>query len=322
MSTKTKEAPRRRRVARPATTPKALAAAKQRRDELLEILRLRGAPVNREQLKRDRDHGTKDQQIAARKEIHRIERGPYASAAARFLDSHDKFAWQEARKAEARHVPVEDLYQAAKIGQLRALDKFDTSRVVDGTVTSFLSYARWWVRCEIGKALDDEALIKVPSTAKKTATDLRGRIIDWAEQIAQAPESLSDDEVAAEFRMPIEKVKFYRYLHLGHEHYDATSIVLDDRDEDGAVQSVVQRLREWQDEVDDDGAVKRRGADVEAAIKKLSPRHRRVLANEYGVEVDAEALSTQLPDGVIAVTAVKKAALGRLRRILDIEAVV
>lgn len=328
-ATKPPVAQRRRRLAKPATTPRAIEAARRRRDELLAVLAVRDEFVASLRLKTP----TLDRAKLTPSQLHRLEISEYARASAAYLDTHEKFFHAAARKLEARHIPLEDLVQATKIGGIRALDKFDANLVKSGTVTSFLSYARWWVRCEVGKLFEEESLVKIPATAKKTTTEMRQQIERHAELVGTAPESLTDDEVAAALSLPLEKVKLHRNLHLGHEHYDVSTTLSASRDrskgrvgeDDEVIASVVvQRLREQQDEIDADAAEKQRGLELDVAVSRLPALHRRLVAGEFGLDIseDKEALRVTLPGSIVAVKALLKAALGRLRGLLgdDVEA--
>lgn len=300
---------KRRRVAKPATSPRALAAARKRRGELETVLAIRDAEVQKLGLAKplDRDKLTAQQR-------RQLDRSPYPKAAAAYLATHERWFQQIAHRAQARHVPFEDLVQTAKIGGLRALDKFNADLVASGLVTSFLSYARWWVRCEIGKLFEDESLVKIPAAAKKTATDLRSRIDAEAAKLNCNPDSLTDDDVAVLFSMPLDKVKQYRHLHLGHEHPEIQTYGRSRNPEEAIAQTLVsQRLTELQAEHDDDIETKQRAGLIDAAYAALPAAYRRVLVDAFGLEMDAGALSAQLPDSEIARKAMLTAALGRLR---------
>lgn len=296
-----------RRLAKPATSKRAIEAARQRTHELLAVLTIRGKPLDRAKL------------TATQRE--RLERGPYPAAAAVYLATHEKFVEAQVRKVAARHVPDEDVAQAVRIGMARSLDKFDARLVENGTVTSFLSYARWWVRCEVGKLLEDESLVRVPQAAKKTATEMRQRIEEHAADIDAAPEYLTDEDVAAALSLPLDRVRTYRHLHLGHEHFDATTVETH-RDKigdsgDASTKAVLERMTEHQDVALEDAEWKLRGGLVDAGVAKLPALHRRVVAEHFGLDVDREASRARLPGSVVAVRCVLKAALGRLRQMVD-----
>jgi RNA polymerase primary sigma factor len=66
-------------------------------------------------------------------------------------------------------VPFLDLIQEGNIGLIRALEKFDASRGL-----KFVTYAHWWVRQAIGRAIDEQArTIRLPSHVVERKSKLR-----------------------------------------------------------------------------------------------------------------------------------------------------
>lgn len=299
-----------RRIA-PKTTisPKALKAQQERKEALLNVLRIRGAPFNRKEL------AVKDPTT-----FRHLTKGAYARAAERYLATHNEFFWKEADAVAARHIPKEDLYQAAYLGGLLALDKFDESLIHSGKVTSFLSYAHWWVRCEIGRLLDEESLVRVPTAARKSAQLVRETMISLISAgVASLPEDLTDEAIVAALPpksgLSAEKVSRLRRIYLGNDHVDATfPQTIEDDDPQGAL--LLQAIADTEAEVDDDSVRKQQTEVVFAAVTKLSPRQRRLVLETYGLPLDDEAKAAVVPTGVLRDAALK-AALGRLRGELE-----
>ena len=299
-----------RRIA-PKTTlsPKALKAQQERKAALLSVLRIRGAPINRKAL-------AESDPAALRTPAFRA----YARAAERYLATHNEFFWKEADAVAARHIPKEDLYQAAYLGGLLALDKFDESLIHSGKVTSFLSYAHWWVRCEIGRLLDEESLVRVAAAARKSAQLVRETMISLISAGAAAlPEDLTDEAIVAALPpksgLSAEKVSRLRRIYLGNDHVDATfPQTIEDDDPQGAL--LLQAIADTEAEVDDDSVRKQQTELVFDAVAKLSPRQRRLVLETYGLPLDDEAKAAVVPTGVLRDAALK-AALGRLRGELE-----
>lgn len=299
-----------RRIA-PKTTlsPKTLKAQQERKAALLSVLRIRGAPINRKAL-------AESDPAALRTPAFRA----YARAAERYLATHNEFFWKEADAVAARHIPKEDLYQAAYIGGLLALDKFDESLIHSGKVTSFLSYAHWWVRCEIGRLLDEESLVRIPTAARKSAQLVREAMTGLISAgVASLPEDLTDEAIVAALPpksgLSAEKVSRLRRIYLGNDHVDATyPQTIEDDDPQGAL--LLQAIADTEAEVDDDSVRKQQTELVFDAVAKLSPRQRRLVLETYGLPLDDEAKAAVVPTGVLRDAALK-AALGRLRGELE-----
>ena len=299
-----------RRIA-PKTTlsPKALKAQQERKAALISVLRIRGAPINRKAL-------AESDPAALRTPAFRA----YARAAERYLATHNEFFWKEADAVAARHIPKEDLYQAAYIGGLLALDKFDESLIHSGKVTSFLSYAHWWMRCEIGRLLDEESLVRIPTAARKSAQLVREAMAELISAgVASLPEDLTDEAIVAALPpksgLSAEKVSRLRRIYLGNDHVDATfPQTIEDDDPQGAL--LLQAIADTEAEVDDDSVRKQQTELVFDAVAKLSPRQRRLVLETYGLPLDDEAKAAVVPTGVLRDAALK-AALGRLRGELE-----
>lgn len=299
-----------RRIA-PKTTlsPKALKAQQERKAALLSVLRIRGAPINRKAL-------AESDPAALRTPAFRA----YARAAERYIATHNEFFWKEADAVAARHIPKEDLYQAAYIGGLLALDKFDESLIHSGKVTSFLSYAHWWVRCEIGRLLDEESLVRIPTATRKSAQLVREAMAELINAgVASLPEDLTDEAIVAALPpksgLSAEKVSRLRRIYLGNDHVDATfPQTIEDDDPQGAL--LLQAIADTEAEVDDDSVRKQQTELVFDAVAKLSPRQRRLVLETYGLPLDDKAKAAVVPTGVMRDAALK-AALGRLRGELE-----
>ena len=106
----------------------------------------------------------------AAEERTRLERVVAAGEAARrrFVEANQRLVVSVARRYRGRGLDLEDLVQEGNLGLLRAIERFDPERGL-----KFSTYALWWIRQAIQRALDDRGrLIRLPSHAADEAARL------------------------------------------------------------------------------------------------------------------------------------------------------
>ena len=83
----------------------------------------------------------------------------------RLVECNLRFAVQVAKQYQGMGLELEDLIQVANLGLFEAVERFDPSRGV-----KFISFAVWYVRAELQKALNDlSRVVRIPS--HKTMTE-------------------------------------------------------------------------------------------------------------------------------------------------------
>jgi RNA polymerase sigma factor (sigma-70 family) len=151
-----------------------------------------------------------------------------ATQASRHWDEAEALRWQlamsamriargEARKLACTLMAEEDLVQEGYIGLLRAARRFDTDRGI-----RFTTYARWWVRAQMTRALETAGrMVRLPGGAVEQLRNLQRAM----ERMDQAGIDYKLKDVAAEVGIDTQRAN----LLLSHRNI----VSIDQPDDDG-----------------------------------------------------------------------------------------
>ncbi len=202
-----------------------------------------------------------------------------AVKASRHWDEAESLRWQlamsamriargEARKLACSLMAEEDLVQEGYIGLLRAARRFDPDRGI-----RFTTYARWWVRAQMTRALETAGrMVRLPGGAVEQLRNLQRAM----ERLDQAGVPYAMEDVAQEIGIDKERA------HLLLSHRGVVSI--DQPDEDGLrVGDRIQSDEERIDPHDNASLIEELGHMESAMDRVLDDRERYILCEHFGL---------------------------------------
>ncbi|RKZ00978.1 MAG: hypothetical protein DRQ10_03035 [Candidatus Hydrothermota bacterium] len=189
----------------------------------------------------------------------------------KLIYSYLKFVVAVAKRYQGYGVPLADLINEGNLGLLRALQRFDLNRKV-----RFLSYANWWIRQAIMKALHEQSrLIRVSPESRAKLKRVKEAESDLMQETGEEP---TFEEIAKELGVSPEEVKKAYDIAI-HEisieqpvYRDSDKVTLADILDQDALPSPEKAYEE-----------RERRDKIREALKILKPRDRRVLELYFGL---------------------------------------
>ncbi len=184
-----------------------------------------------------------------------------------------------ARRYQNHGVDFQDLIQEGSLGLIRATEKFDHTKGY-----KFSTYAIWWIRQGITRAIcDSSRIIRLPVYLYETLSQIQ-KII---KQISMEPSPLNAEEVATRMEITAEKLRFIiectqATLSLDHLISKGENTIYKEAikfDGETPTQYVFENCLQ---------------EDVETVLKTLSERERNVLRMRFGLDDGQEKTLKQI----------------------------
>lgn len=138
---------------------------------------------------------TKEQELSL---AHRVRKGD-TEAFERLVASNLSFVVKVASEYRNLGLPLEDLLNEGNLGLIEAARRYDPSKG-----TKFITYAIWWIRKSILKALAEQVnLVRVPTYQMKKVKEVREAEFALRKELGRTPARY---EISDRLEVPIKKV--------------------------------------------------------------------------------------------------------------------
>jgi RNA polymerase primary sigma factor len=188
-----------------------------------------------------------------------------------FVCANLRLVVKVAQRIGRERMPLQDRVQEGNLGLMKAVERFDPGRGC-----RFSTYAAWWIRHAITRALVDRArTVRIPAhlhTVYLKSTKAQQRL---RSRLGRPPTSA---EIAAEISEPIERVRVAKGA------MELRSVSLDSPASAGDARPVADVLdsgdpHEWGDRMD----ARRNGRIAEAALAELDRTELDILRHRFGL---------------------------------------
>jgi RNA polymerase primary sigma factor len=213
-------------------------------------------------------------------------------AAERLVTANLRFVISYVKKYQGHGLDLGELVAIGNEGLLKAVKKFDPDQGV-----KFISYAVWWVRQAVLKALAEQTRsVRIPLNQNSQLIRMSRTETFLSQELGREP---TDNEIATALADTVENVRTARRMTAAELSLDAP---VDRSDKDAA--TLGERFAGIEGhEIEDstDGKLMREFID-RIFQKYLTPRERKILYLYYGLEEGSEAMTLEKIGALMGVT--------------------
>lgn len=229
---------------------------------------------------------------AEERRLARLAQDGDESASEKLVTANLRFVISYVKKYQGHGLDLSELVAIGNEGLLKAVRKFDPDQGV-----KFISYAVWWVRQAVLKALAEQTRsVRIPLNQNSQLIRLaRGETV-LSQALKRDP---TDEELSKLLQEPLEQVRHARKITTKEVSLDAP---VDRQDRDAA--SLGERFAgESHIEIEEGTDFKLTREFIDRIFRKyLTPRERKILYLYYGLDEDAESMTLERIGVLMGVT--------------------